>query len=129
MSASVRTVMSLRALGALTRQPECIWHSRMRQASPDTTKDVINNRRYSMTGGGSAGKCNVCCETKQTEAPTTGRQLEKFDNITLHIDMCGPIHVPITGRKSLLYDDGYDTVPTHERMDVANERRSTTVLL
>lgn len=97
MSASVHTVMRLRAPGALGRRPKCTWHSPMGHASPDNIKHMRSDHTYSMTGKVSVGNCNVIVEAKQTNAPATGRLLEESENFTLHSDICGPIQTQLLG--------------------------------
>lgn len=37
--------------------------------------------------------CKVCIQTKQTKAPASGKLVGEAENITQHIDICGPLLV------------------------------------
>lgn len=92
--------MKLRALSAVTQEPALIWHRRMGHASPDIVTSMMNDRRYGLTARESDANGDICVETKQSKAPATGKLVEDSENVTLHIDICGPLPVRSLGANS-----------------------------
>lgn len=90
MLVSVRTVIRLRTSSAVSRGLAPIWHKRMGHASPDTVIRMMNNRKYEMKRKES--DTNLCRE-KQSKTTVTGKFVEDFENVKLHIDTWAPLPV------------------------------------
>lgn len=69
-------------------------HRHMTHASPEIVTSMMNDCRYGMKTKELHPNSDVCVKTKQSKARATGKVVDDFKNVSLHIDVCEPLPVP-----------------------------------
>lgn len=87
--------------GTKADQPAAIWHKIMAHVNPSVISHMTGNGKYGMDTkrGTPRHTCGTCEVTKQVKAPSTGNLVDNAEDMTIHVDSCGPFQTRTIGGK------------------------------
>lgn len=69
-----------------------LWRKRMGHVSQKEVENMISRNYYGMNAADEPNNldCRTCIYSKQTEGSSSGELIPSADEMTLHLDICGP---------------------------------------
>lgn len=101
MSASVRTVLGLWALGNVSPGSLRIWNRRMALAPAYIVGRRMKSGGFGTTTKKSDANCDVCVETNRSKSAETGKLVENSEDLALYTVICK--HFPVRSLVQNLY--------------------------